>query len=46
VAVNFMRALDGAAVKIDNLREGRYLLEARGSAGGKQYAGFKRVDVF
>jgi hypothetical protein len=40
-----MRALDGAAVTIDDLREGRYLLEARGSAGGRQYAGFKRVDV-
>lgn len=41
----FMRALDGAVVRIDNLREGRYLLEARGSADGKQYAGFKQVDV-
>ncbi len=40
-----MQALDGAVVKIDNLREGRYLLEARGSAAGKQYAGFKQVDV-
>ena len=40
-----MRALEGAAVTIDNLREGRYLLEARGSARGKQYAGFKRVNV-
>jgi hypothetical protein len=40
-----MRALDRAAVTIDNLREGRYVLHARASAGGKQYAGFKRVDV-
>lgn len=41
----FMQTLDGAAVKVDNLREGRYLLETRGSADGKQYFGFKQVDV-
>jgi hypothetical protein len=40
-----MQALDGAAVTIDNLREGRYLLHALGSLSGKQYAGFKQVDV-
>lgn len=39
----FMQALDGPVEKIDHLREGRYLFEARGSAEGKQYAGFKQV---
>ena len=40
-----MQALDGPVARVDNLREGRYLLHALGSAGGKQYAGFKQVDV-
>lgn len=40
-----MQALDGPVVRVDNLREGRYLLHALGSADGKQYAGFKQVDV-
>jgi hypothetical protein len=40
-----MHALAGPAEKIDHLREGRYLLHAVGSADGKQYAGFKQVDV-
>lgn len=37
--------LDGPVARVDNLREGRYLLHALGSADGKQYAGFKQVDV-
>lgn len=40
-----MEALDGPVARVDNLREGRYLLHALGSADGKQYAGFKQVDV-
>ena len=42
---NSMQALDGPVARVDNLREGRYLLHALGSADGKQYAGFKQVDV-
>ena len=40
-----MVALDGPVARVDNLREGRYLLHALGSVSGKQYAGFKQVDV-
>jgi Carboxypeptidase regulatory-like domain len=40
-----LQFLDGATAKISNLREGRYLLHALGSVGGKQYAGFKQADV-
>jgi hypothetical protein len=40
-----MQALDGPVARVDNLREGRYLLHARGSANGQQYSGFKQVDV-
>jgi hypothetical protein len=40
-----MQALDGPVARVDNLREGRYLLHALGSVGGKQYAGFKQADV-
>jgi hypothetical protein len=40
-----MRAWTALRPKIDNLREGRYLLEARGTAARKQYTGFKQVDV-
>jgi len=40
-----MQALDGPVVRVDNLREGRYLLHALGSADGRQYVGFKQVDV-
>lgn len=40
-----IQALDGAVARVDNLREGRYVLHALGSAGGKQYAGFRQVDV-